>query len=175
MNPTAYVTNPGYLAPPSRLTYYIDGRGPLRTDTMYATDLSLVWSRKLHGSVEVFFRGLAYNIFNGQHVMAVDTTVYSNASPGTYTAASLPAFNPFTTDAGGDANYRYASKFGTADRAEQTTRIRVRSSSRSASASSRPRLNRLPSSLALRAGSPASPCDCRAGGPGEPGRVRGAP
>ena len=44
----------------------------------------------------MFFRGLVYNLFNQQAVQAVDTTVSSNASPGEYTAASLPVFNPFT-------------------------------------------------------------------------------
>jgi outer membrane receptor for ferrienterochelin and colicin len=112
VNPSAYVTNPGYLAPPTSVTYYIGGRGALRTDSMYSTDLSLVWSKRLHGTVEVFFRGLMYNVFNSQHVLAVDTTVNSNASPGAYTAASLPAFNPFTTAPIAGTNYRYASTFG---------------------------------------------------------------
>ncbi len=112
VNSTPYVTNPGYLAPPSSVTYYIGGRGALRTDSMFSTDLSLVWSRRLHGRVEVFFRGLLYNLFNSQHVLAVDNTVNSNASPGSYTAASLPAFNPFTTTPVAGVNYRYASTFG---------------------------------------------------------------
>jgi outer membrane receptor for ferrienterochelin and colicin len=112
VNPQAYVTNPGYLAPPSSVTYYIGGRGALRPDSMYSTDLSLVWSRKVHGSVEVFFRGLLYNLFNRQAVLAVDTTVNSNASPGAFTAASLPVFNPFTTAPIAGTNYRYASTFG---------------------------------------------------------------
>jgi hypothetical protein len=112
VNPTAYVTNPGYLSPPTSLTYYISGRGPLRTQNTTNTDLSLVWSRKVRGSAEVFFRGLVYNLFNVQHVMSVDTTVSSNASPGTYTAASLPAFNPFTTAPVADVNYRYGPNFG---------------------------------------------------------------
>jgi hypothetical protein len=112
VNPSPYVTNPGYLAPPTSVTYYIDGRGPLRTDTISNTDLSLVWTRKLHGSLEVFFRGLAYNIFNKLGVVAVDTTVSSNASPGAYKAADLPAFNPFTTTPVANVNYKYATTFG---------------------------------------------------------------
>ena len=112
MNPVPYVTNPGYISPPTSLTYYIDGRGPLRVDSNINTDLSLVWSKKITGSLEVFFRGLVYNVFNLQHVLAVDTTVSSNASPGSYTAASLPAFNPFTTTPVEDVNYRYGPNFG---------------------------------------------------------------
>jgi outer membrane receptor for ferrienterochelin and colicin len=112
VNPSSYVTNPGYLAAPTSVTYYINGRGPLRTDMISYTDLSLVWTRRVHGSLEVFFRGLAYNIFNKQGVMSLDTTVNSNASPGAFTAASLPAFNPFTAVPVEGVNYRYASTFG---------------------------------------------------------------
>ncbi len=107
-----FVTNPGYLKPPTSLTYYISGRGPLRTDTVLSTDLSFVWSRRLRGSVEVFFRGLAYNIFNRQTVVDVNTTVSSNASPGSFTAASLPVFNPFTTAPVEGVNYRFGPQFG---------------------------------------------------------------
>jgi hypothetical protein len=115
VNPTAYLTNPGYVTAPTSLTYYIDNRGPLRTGNVYATDLSFVWTKKLKGSFEVFFRGLVYNIFNNQAVAgsgSVDTTVSSNASPGSYTAASLPAFNSYTTAPVYDVNYRYGPNFG---------------------------------------------------------------
>jgi uncharacterized protein (DUF2062 family) len=60
----------------------------------------------------VFFRGQAYNIFNNLGVMSVDTTVSSNASPGSYTAASLPAFNPFTTPPVQDVNWKLGPQFG---------------------------------------------------------------
>ena len=112
VNPTPWVPNPGYLSPPTSVTYYIDGRGPLRTDSTFSTDLSLNWSKKVHGPVEVFFRGLLTNLFNNQAIQEVDTTVSSNASPGEYTAASLPAFNPFTTAPIEGTNYRFGSNFG---------------------------------------------------------------
>jgi Carboxypeptidase regulatory-like domain/TonB dependent receptor/TonB-dependent Receptor Plug Domain len=112
VDPRAYVTNPGYLAPPSSVTYYINGRGSLRTDRINNTDLSLVWTKRLHGTVELFCRGLATNIFNGQGVMMVDTTVNSNASPGASKAADLPVFNPFTATPVAGVNYKYATTFG---------------------------------------------------------------
>jgi hypothetical protein len=112
VNPSTYVTNPGYITPPTSVTYYISGRGPLRNQNVSNTDLSLTWTRKIHGSVEVFFRGLISNVFNNLAVTSVDTTVSSNASPGTYTAASLPAFNPFTAAPVADVNYRYGPLFG---------------------------------------------------------------
>ena len=112
VNPTLWVANPGYLSPPTSVTYYIDGRGPLRTDNTFSTDLSLNWSKKMRGSLEVFFRGLVVNVFNQRAVQEVNTTVSSNASPGEYTAASLPVFNPFATAPVDGVNYRYGSQFG---------------------------------------------------------------
>lgn len=112
VDPSKYVANPGYLRPPTSITYYIDGRGPLRTDNVLNTDLSFVWTKKLRGTVEVFLRALAFNVFNNQAVTEVNTTVSSNASPGSYTAASLPAFNPFTTAPVEGVNYRFSPDFG---------------------------------------------------------------
>ena len=111
-----YVTPVGYTNLPATVTYYIDGRGPLRTDTLYATDLSFNWSTRVRGSLEVFFRGLAYNIFNQMGVRGdtqyIDTTVSSNASPGSYPKSSLPVFNPFTETPVEGVNYRYGPNFG---------------------------------------------------------------
>lgn len=112
VNPSTYRVNPGYITVPTSVTYYIDGRGPLRTDTIYATDVSVVWSRRVRGSLEIFFRGLLTNALHRQGVTSVDTTVSSNASPGSYTAASLPAFNPFTETPVKDVHYRYGPNFG---------------------------------------------------------------
>ncbi|MBE3099429.1 MAG: hypothetical protein IMZ44_20115, partial [Planctomycetes bacterium] len=101
-----------YITTPSSVTYYVSGRGPLRTENILNSDLSFLWSRKLRGSVEVFVRALVNNVFNQQGVMSVDTTVSSNASPGSYTAASLPVFNPFVAAPVADVNYRYGPLFG---------------------------------------------------------------
>jgi hypothetical protein len=110
-----YLTNPGYLKPPTSVSYYVSGRGALRTDSQLNTDLSLVWTKKIARNAQVFFRALAYNLFNGQSVVnvaSIDTTVSSNASPGSYTAASLPAFNPFTTTPVQDVNWKLGPQFG---------------------------------------------------------------
>ncbi|MCX6543831.1 MAG: TonB-dependent receptor [Acidobacteria bacterium] len=112
LNPTTYVANPGYVTPPTSVTYYINGRGARRNQNVFNTDLSLSWSRKVRGSAEVFFRGLISNALNNLAVTSVDTTVSSNASPGTYTAASLPVFNPFTAEPVADVNYRFGPLFG---------------------------------------------------------------
>jgi len=112
VNPSPYVANPGYLKPPTSISYFVSERGALRTDNISNTDLSFVWSKKVVATTEVFFRVLAFNVFNRQGVMSVDTTVSSNASPGSYTAASLPAFNPFTTAPVEGVNWRLGPQFG---------------------------------------------------------------
>jgi Carboxypeptidase regulatory-like domain/TonB-dependent Receptor Plug Domain len=112
VNPSTYIVNPGYLKPPTSISYYVSDRGALRTDAVFNTDLSFVWSKKIVSTSEVFFRALAFNVFNRQAVMSVDTTVSSNASPGSYTAASLKAFNPFTTVPVQDVNWRLGPQFG---------------------------------------------------------------
>lgn len=112
VNPRAYVTNPGYLSTPSSVSYFISERGGLRNDHYVSTDLSFLWSKRVRGRLEVFFRGQAYNIFNRQGVMEVNTTVSSNASPGEYAAASLLAFDPFTTVPVEGVHWKKASLFG---------------------------------------------------------------
>lgn len=112
VNPTPYVSNPGYLSTPSSVSYYVSGRGALRNDAFLSTDLSFLWSKRLSGTLELFLRGQAYNIFNRQGVMDVDTTVSSNASPGEYTAASLATFNPFTTVPVEGVNWKKGTRFG---------------------------------------------------------------
>ena len=112
VNPRAYVTNPGYLSTPSSVTYYLTERNALRHDNFTTTNLSFLWSKRVFRSVEVFFRGQAYNIFNRQGVMEVNTTVSSNASPGEYSASSLAVFNPFTEKPVEGTHWRKSSGFG---------------------------------------------------------------
>jgi len=112
VNPSTYVANPGYLNPPTNISYYVSDRGAFATDSIYNTDLSLTWSKKIVGTTELFFRGLALNIFNNQGVMSVDTTVSSFWSTGSYPASTFMAFNPFTTVPVENVNYRLGPQFG---------------------------------------------------------------
>jgi hypothetical protein len=88
----AYVTNPGYLTPPATVGYYFTARDSYRLEDVYSTDLSLTYSYKIGGMVELYITPQIYNIFNAQHVIAVNTAVNTN-----YNSSSLAAFNPFTT------------------------------------------------------------------------------
>ncbi len=106
-----YVTNPGYLAPPSSVTYFISGRGAYRFDGAEATDLSLSWNHNLAGwtAAEFFFRGVVNNVFNRQALTSFNTTILGNTNDST-----LQAFNPFTTRPVQGVNYRKGPGFGLA-------------------------------------------------------------
>ncbi len=88
----AYVTNPGYLTPPTTVGYYFTKRDEYRTDDIFRTDLSLTYSYKIGGAVELYVTPQVFNVFNSQHVVAVNTTVNTAAQ-----SSNFAAFNPFTT------------------------------------------------------------------------------
>ncbi len=88
----AYVTNPGYLTPPTSVSYYFTARDAYLTENIYRTDLALTYSYKIAGAVELYVTPQIYNIFNAQHVYSVNTTVNTAVNSTTFAA-----FNPFTT------------------------------------------------------------------------------
>jgi outer membrane receptor protein involved in Fe transport len=107
-----YVTNPGYVTPPSTVTYYFSDRFGLRFDNIWTTDVSFNWSKRLPNlrTAEVFFRGVVSNVFNNSEAVGGDSTVLTAASPGTVTG--LQAFNPFTTTPVEGVNWVKSSVFG---------------------------------------------------------------
>ena len=88
-----FVTNPGYITPPSSVNYYFTARDAFRTDDIKRTDLAVNFVKTI-GPLEIFLQPQVLNLFNNRGVVAVDTTVNSERNPGTGTYA---AFNPFTT------------------------------------------------------------------------------
>lgn len=110
-----YVTNPGYLTPPTTVTYYYGGgRGIYKTDTVSATDLSLNYyvPAGLVKKGEFFVRLVVDNLFNQKaQVNAGNQTVYSasNQNP----ARTMQAFNPFTTTPLLGTHYELSPTFGT--------------------------------------------------------------
>jgi len=109
-----YVTNPGYLTPPSSVTYYFNGRGDFVTDTIHSTDLSLNYYLPIGigKKTEIFARFVVENVFNkaGQDQIG-DDTVYSAASqnPG----RTLQPFNPFTETPVEGVHYELSPQYGT--------------------------------------------------------------
>jgi hypothetical protein len=88
------VTNPGYVTPPSSVTYYFTARDAFRTDSIKRTDISLNFSTRIAGVVEIFVQPQVLNLFNNRGVIAVNTTVNSERNPG---GGTYLTFNPFTT------------------------------------------------------------------------------
>ena len=106
-----YVTNPGYLTPPSTVTYFASGRGAFRFNGAWRTDLSLSWNHHVPGwtEAELFFRLVANNVFNNQALTGFNTTILGRSND-----ATLVAFNPFTTTPVEGVNWKKGPSFGQA-------------------------------------------------------------
>ena len=112
-----FVTNPGYQTAPSTVTYYYTPRDAFQTDDVKRTDLSLNYSIRIGGLVEIFVQPQVVNVFNNQAKIAVNTTVQSFA-----TTTGYLNFNPFTTlpvqgarnTTTPTANWNYGPSFGAA-------------------------------------------------------------
>ncbi|MBK5256849.1 MAG: TonB-dependent receptor [Vicinamibacteria bacterium] len=110
-----YVTNPGYLSPPSSVTYYYGGRGNFKTDAVAATDLSVNYylpvKRLQRG--QVFLRIVVNNLFDQSAQDGIgNSTVFSATNQNT--ARSLVAFNPFTETPVAGRNFELGPDFGKA-------------------------------------------------------------
>jgi hypothetical protein len=93
IDPSPYVTNPGYVSALTSATYYFGGRGTLKTDNITRTDFALNYKLRV-GAIEVFFQPEIIHLFNEQGVTAFDEEVLTNLDSG----SGLLPFNPFTTD-----------------------------------------------------------------------------
>ncbi len=109
---SAYVANPGYLTPPTTVTYYFGGRGTDISDTIVTTDLSVNYTlpfKAIGPKAEFFFRFVMDNLFNADAIDAPNGTVLTNATDKT-----LVAFNPFTETPVENVHYRLGPDFGKA-------------------------------------------------------------
>jgi len=108
-----YVTNPGYLLPPSTVPYFVSGRGEFRFNSVWRTDMSLNWTHKVPlpklPNAEIFLRAVTNNIFNNLRVDSFNTTIIGRSGDST-----LTAFNPFTTKPVEGVNYSKGPSFGQA-------------------------------------------------------------
>jgi hypothetical protein len=106
-----YVNNPGYLIPPSTVTYFASPRGAYRFDGSFRTDASLSWRRHVRlpklSSAEFFARAVMNNVFNNLRVTSFNTTIISKTGD-----ATLAAFNPFTTTPVEGVNWKKGPSFG---------------------------------------------------------------
>jgi hypothetical protein len=106
-----YVKSPGYLIPPSTVTYFATSRGAFRFDGSWRTDVSLSWSHKVPklrlSGAQVFARAVMSNAFNNLRVTSFNTTLISRTGDST-----LAAFNPFAATPVEGVNWRKGPSFG---------------------------------------------------------------
>jgi len=108
-----YVANPGYLTPPSTVTYYFGGRGNFKTDAVWATDLSLNYYLPVHvaSKGELFLRAVVDNVFNqAAQDGSGNETVFTAANQNA--ARTMQAFNPFTQTPVEGVNFQLSPDFG---------------------------------------------------------------
>lgn len=104
IDPSPYVTNPGYVNPPTNRNYFFTLPGSFRTDDIWRTDLALNWSLRTFKTAELFAQPEMLNVFNntgivlgrgdangGGGTLGIDTTVNTRRNQTGF----LP-FNPFT-------------------------------------------------------------------------------
>jgi hypothetical protein len=105
----SYVANPGYLTPPSTVTYYVSGRGEYRFDGAWRTDLSVTWNHSIPkwARAQLFCRFVVNNVFNSQALTSFNTTILGKSNDST-----LTAFNPFTTTPVEGVNWKKGPTFG---------------------------------------------------------------
>lgn len=136
-NPTG-VVNPGYVRPPTSVTYFFSDRGAFRTPDIFQTDLafnySFVWGA-FGRDLEVFVQPEILNVFNSQRVATTDSNFFDttiiDATNTTRTSAAKPnpdcplntdplaggvcqRFNPFTTTPVEGLHWAKGPRFGQA-------------------------------------------------------------
>ncbi|MGZ5475457.1 MAG: TonB-dependent receptor [Thermoanaerobaculia bacterium] len=107
IDPSPYVTNPGYISTVTSTSYFFGGRGNLKTDSITRTDLAVNYKIRL-SSVEVFLQPEIINLFNQQGVVSFDEEVLTAADSG----SGMKPFNPFTETPVYGVNYIYGPNFG---------------------------------------------------------------
>jgi hypothetical protein len=123
INPTPFMTNPGYLTPPAALEYYFLGRNPFHTEATYRTDLALNYGYRLgrigDSRPELFFHGELLNVFNQFQLCACGENVFRNGGISDLTTIAqgvqvLAPFNPYSSQPVERTHWQTASNFGQA-------------------------------------------------------------
>lgn len=104
----AFVTNPGYVTPPSQVPYFFSDRGAFKTDDISSTAIGLNYSL-FFGNFEVFGQLDIQNVFNEDGVILVNQAVFTSRND-----PSLLPFNPFTTTPVEGVHWRKGPNFGKA-------------------------------------------------------------
>ena len=133
-----YVTNPGYLTPPSGAnnTYFYTARDAFRTEAQYRSDLGISYAYRIPGGrgLELFGQLQIINLFNQSQLCVCGGTAFGTGGSGAgsmdagginiqrintailtpVTTATLQPFNPFTTVPVRGVNWDFNPNFGRA-------------------------------------------------------------
>jgi len=105
--------NPGYMFNQVRTgPYFFSGRGALRTEPVFSTDLAVNYDVSLH-PLHVFVKADVLNLFDNGAVVAASTQVLTRLRNGS--ESGLRAFNPFTELPVEGVHYRLSADFGRAN------------------------------------------------------------
>ena len=105
-----YVTNPGYVRPPSTVGYWFTDRDAFHTEDISSTDLALNYSffvKPFGKSLELYIQPSVLNVFDEDGVTNVNATVNDRTTDPT-----LAAFNPFTETPVEGVHWRKGASFG---------------------------------------------------------------
>ena len=116
-----FVTNPGYLTPPTRVNYYFSDRGEYRTPSVTRTDVSVNYDIGV-GPLDFFVKGDMLNVFDEEEVDTTDIRYFNTAGLTADNGAACPAsptgrclaFNPFTETPVEGVHYVKGPDFGNA-------------------------------------------------------------
>ena len=107
---TALIDDPGYIDPPTRVTYFFTGRNELEFDDITRTDLSFNYTLNFN-RFELFLQPEVLNVFDEDGQIAGNTTVFtSNTAAGR--ARGLVDFNPLTTEPVEGTHFALGDRFG---------------------------------------------------------------
>ncbi|MCB1032214.1 MAG: hypothetical protein KDD47_00070, partial [Acidobacteria bacterium] len=123
INPSSFVTNPGYRTPTTSETYYFTARDAFHTDDITRTDLSFNYSFNIPirgRDIEIFIQPEVINLFNEQGVIdpqGLDddegvTVLRGRLVDPANPAAGTRQFNPFTETPQEGVDYRLSDTFG---------------------------------------------------------------
>jgi hypothetical protein len=116
--PANGIVNPGYVVPPSSLSYFFSDRGAFRVDSINSTDLGVNLYLRTFGAAHLFIEGDLVNIFNEQGVEDPDfvsqTTLTRRQSACVQSGSTSRclAFNPFTDTPQEGVNFQKSATFG---------------------------------------------------------------
>jgi hypothetical protein len=102
----AYVTNPGYVSPPTQVPYFFSDRGDFRTDDISSTSLGFNYS-VFFGNFEIFGQLDVTNVFNEDGAVNVNQSVFTARND-----PNMQVFDPYTETPVEGVHWRKGANFG---------------------------------------------------------------